>query len=276
VGELSGNGITLPLAWLISTATLLPLLPPTLLLRSRESAVTGQRKGRLRTALTVLVSVLLAAYPDSQITILLPSTGYPSDLTPTEAESEAMNSMCFSSGMPQATLILPFHIVALLGWLLMVLLIIRPALMLAVAKLVSALRCMTIQRTAAKGEKLGIGTEKKMFVEPEKQQRSKLMRLWEDFDGPKHPAWGAISIVLLVIAYQMRRVQQSASGASYVDNEWGFGQIAAIAMYGPVLLEVMGSVGSVSKGKKEHRNTAPGKQDQAAGSELGFRRIKTV
>ena len=94
----------------------------------------------------MLVSVLLAAYPDSQITILLPSTGYPSDLTPTEAESEAMNSMCFSSGMPQATLILPFHIVALLRWLLVVLLIIGPALMLAVAKLVSALRCMTIRR----------------------------------------------------------------------------------------------------------------------------------
>jgi hypothetical protein len=111
-----------------------------------------------------------------------------------------------------------------------------------------------------------------------------LLKLWENFDGQKYPVLslvaialpGAISIALLVETYRLRRVQQRASGASYIDNEWGFGQIAAIAMYGPVLLEAIASVEGVLEGKKEHRNAAPGQHGQAAGGELVFRRMRTV
>jgi hypothetical protein len=146
--ELGGNGITLQLAWFISAATLLPLLTPTLFLRSRESAVPGQRKGRLRAALAVFVSVLLAAYAVSKmITIVLLSmggalygSGDPSDLRPTKAEDEAITSLCVPLGTQPPTDTLAIQVVALLGWLLMVLLTTAPALVLAVTNFGSTLR----------------------------------------------------------------------------------------------------------------------------------------
>ena len=267
---LGGNGITLQLAWFISAATLLPLLTPTLLLRSRESAVRGQPKGRLRAALAVVISVLLATYAASKMTIIvllsmsdaLYSSGDPSDPLPTKDEDETITSLCFPTNPPSNTPAI--QVVALIGWLLMTLLIMAPALTLAVNSLVSALHRNNTKR---------------------EQKKHKFLRLWETFDGQNYPVLsfvaialpGAISVAILVEAYQLRRMQQRASGTLYTDNEWGFGQIAAIAMYGPVLLEVIATVIDVWKRVRGYRKAVRrDKHNQAARGELGLRRIKTI
>ena len=262
--ELGGNGITMQIAWLISTAALLPLVAPTLLLRSRKSADSGQRKGRRRTALTVLVSTILAIYPDTKLIMIvfLAASGYLRDsgstdgssTLPTQAESDAITSLCLPSGTPQSSNDVAILTLALVAWLLMTLLFTGAPAALVFMRLVSGRR-RNIARNRQNGERRDVVLGN-TSVEPQQQQPNKILKLWENFGGQQNPVSsliavvlpGAISIALLVEAAQLRWVQQDVAGTSYVDDEWGFGQVAAIAMYGQVVLELYTSVWGVLRG----------------------------
>ena len=260
VGDV-GGGNELVITWLVSTASLLPLICPCLLL----ARISG-------TIILIPTAVILFANPFLQLVLGV----FKSTITPvgsdaiglTDAELQAIFEVCFGTDTTRDqsadltdTEFIAFQALAITGYGLMVILFLALPMLVVLKRMITVVlgRCgvvywrepgwiktpidVILEKLEVKenGEK-GKNEKGKNGNEGKKKEKKK------PWDLSKRPFLAlcivvipfSLSVPLLWGIYKLRRLEQQiskASGNLNADNTWGFGQIVAIAMYTPVLLD---------------------------------------